>query len=78
VRADHGLGCDGQAVLIAEPSNSRVILSLTRTPPFSTAPFQVMAESLRLMKAFGWFKAALAICAWACQPEINEDLGARS
>ena len=24
------------------------------------------------------FKAALAICAWACQPEINEDLGARS
>jgi hypothetical protein len=31
VRADHGLGCDDQAVLIGEPSNSRVILSLTRT-----------------------------------------------
>ena len=32
----------GQAVLIAETSNSRVILSLTRTPPVSSAAFQVM------------------------------------
>ena len=33
---------EGQAVLIAETSNSRVILSLTRTPPVSSAAFQVM------------------------------------
>ena len=32
----------GQAVLIAEISNSRVTLSLTRTPPPSSAAFQVM------------------------------------
>jgi hypothetical protein len=36
------LVCEGQAVLIAETSNSRVILSLTRTPPVSSAAFQVM------------------------------------
>ena len=39
----------GQAVLIAEISNSRVTLSLTRTPPVSRAAFQVMPHSLRLM-----------------------------
>ena len=33
---------EGQGVLIAETSNSRVILSLTRTPPVSSAAFQVM------------------------------------
>ncbi len=33
---------EGQVVLIAETSNSRVILSLTRTPPVSSAAFQVM------------------------------------
>jgi hypothetical protein len=33
---------EGQAVLIAETSNSRVTLSLTRTPPVSSAAFQVM------------------------------------
>jgi hypothetical protein len=31
-----------QAFLIAETSNSRTILSLTRTPPVSSAAFQVM------------------------------------
>jgi hypothetical protein len=31
----------GQAVLMAETSNSRVTLSLTRTPPVSSATFQV-------------------------------------
>ena len=31
-----------QAFLIAETSNSRVTLSLTRTPPVSSAAFQVM------------------------------------
>ena len=31
----------GQAFLIAETSNSRTILSLTRTPPVSSAAFQV-------------------------------------
>ncbi len=31
-----------QAFLIAEISNSRVTLSLTRTPPVSSAAFQVM------------------------------------
>ena len=31
----------GQAFLIAEISNSRVTLSLTRTPPPSSAAFQV-------------------------------------
>jgi hypothetical protein len=36
-----GTAC-GQAVLIAETSNSRVILSLTRTPPVSSATFQTM------------------------------------
>ena len=38
-----------QAALIAEISNSRVTLSLTRTPPASSAAFQVMPQSLRLM-----------------------------
>jgi hypothetical protein len=33
--------CLGQAVLMAETSNSRVTLSLTRTPPVSSATFQV-------------------------------------
>jgi hypothetical protein len=33
---------ESQAVLIAETSNSRVILSLTKTPPVSSAAFQVM------------------------------------
>ncbi len=33
---------EGQEVLIAETSNSRVILSLTKTPPVSSAAFQVM------------------------------------
>ena len=33
---------EGQGVLIAETSNSRVILSLTKTPPVSSAAFQVM------------------------------------
>ena len=33
---------DRQAFLIAETSNSRVTLSLTRTPPVSSAAFQVM------------------------------------
>ena len=33
---------EGQAVLIAETSNSRVILSLTRTPPVSSEAFHVM------------------------------------
>jgi AcrR family transcriptional regulator len=32
----------GQAFLIAETSNSRVTLSLTRTPPVSSAAFQLM------------------------------------
>ena len=32
----------GQVFLIAETSNSRVTLSLTRTPPVSSAAFQVM------------------------------------
>ncbi len=31
----------GQAVLMAEISNSRVTLSLTKTPPVSSATFQV-------------------------------------
>jgi hypothetical protein len=31
----------GQAVLMAETSNSRVTLSLTRTPPVSSATFQM-------------------------------------
>ena len=31
-----------QAFLIAETSNSRVTLSLTRTPPVSSVAFQVM------------------------------------
>ncbi|GAA1477594.1 hypothetical protein GCM10009623_20400 [Nocardioides aestuarii] len=35
-------GHRGQAFLIAETSNSRAILSLTRTPPVSSAAFQVM------------------------------------
>lgn len=37
-------GCTrrGQAFLTAEISNSRVTLSLTRTPPVSSAAFQVM------------------------------------
>ena len=35
-------GAAGQADLIAETSNSRVIFSLTRTPPVSSAAFQVM------------------------------------
>jgi hypothetical protein len=38
---DAGLVREGQAVLIAETSNSRVILSLTRTPPVSSVAFQV-------------------------------------
>jgi len=38
--AAHGPGC-GQAFLIAEISNSSVTLSLTRTPPPSSAAFQV-------------------------------------
>ena len=37
-----GFGSWVQAVLIAETSNSRVILSLTKTPPVSSAAFQVM------------------------------------
>ena len=42
-RAPHTLeAAEGQAVLMAETSNSRVILSLTRTPPVSRAAFQVM------------------------------------
>ena len=32
----------GQAFLIAETSNSSTILSLTSTPPVSSAAFQVM------------------------------------
>ena len=34
-------GVLGQAVLMAEISNSRVTLSLTKTPPVSSATFQV-------------------------------------
>ena len=34
-------GAWGQAVLMAETSNSRVTLSLTRTPPASSAAFQL-------------------------------------
>ena len=37
-----GAGAAGQTALIAETSNSRVILSLTSTPPVSSAAFQVM------------------------------------
>jgi hypothetical protein len=36
-----GRGAWGQAVLMAETSNSRVTFSLTRTPPVSSATFQV-------------------------------------
>ena len=32
---------EGQAVLMAETSNSRVTFSLTSTPPVSSAAFQV-------------------------------------
>ena len=78
MRADHGLGCDDQAVLIGEPSNSRVILSLTRTGAILNGGVPGDGVVLAVDESFGWFKAALAICAWACQPEINEDLGARS
>src|SRR6478609_663538 len=38
-----------QADLIAEISNSRVTFSLTRTPPASSAAFQLTPQSLRLM-----------------------------
>jgi hypothetical protein len=34
-------GAWSQAVLMAETSNSRLIFSLTRTPPVSSATFQV-------------------------------------
>ena len=40
-RAESG-GRLGQALLIAEISNSRVIFSLTSTPPVSSAAFQVI------------------------------------
>ncbi len=36
---------------MAETSNSSTILSLTRTSPVSSAAFQVMPKSLRLMVA---------------------------
>ena len=38
-----------QAFLIAEMSNSSLIFSETRTPPVSSAAFQVRPQSLRLM-----------------------------
>ena len=38
----------GQAFLIAEMSNSSLILSETSTPPVSSAAFQVRPQSLRL------------------------------
>lgn len=41
----------GQAALIAETSNSSLILSDTMTPPVSSAAFQVRPQSLRLMAA---------------------------
>ncbi len=40
---------DGQALRIAETSNSSLIFSETRTPPVSSAAFQVRPQSLRLM-----------------------------
>lgn len=40
-RARRGIGVrEGQAVLIAETSNSMVILSLTMTPPVSSGAFR--------------------------------------